>query len=226
MNAFTEELIQKALSEDYKNFDCVGTYDQDILFQFFEEHRGAPGKPGMLNRKIVITPKETHMLANYLILLFIDKDSCDFDIEEWRTFNKYRKEFEHIGVKIIGVSTITEVELRKLFKDSDLKVKFPVIMDRSKHPLSQSFGFYYSLKGNIGPRTPNNCQDLLHNQAKAIAILKVVDDIPDLFWMQIRLDSSITKIDYLHKTLTQMSMKIALDSGTLEIVDAYEPRKV
>ena len=225
MNVFTEELIQKALStpssEDYKNFDCVGTYDEDILSKFVEKH-----SEDKLNCRIDINPSGTYMLANYLILLFIDKDSCDFDIEEWRTFNKYCKEFEHIGVKIIGISTITEVELRKIFKDSGLKIKFPVIVDTSRRPLSQSFGFYYSLKGNIGPRTLKNCQDLLHNQAKAIAIFEVFDDKIDLFWMQIRLDSSITKIDYLHKTLSQWSMAIALDRGTLEIADAYEPRKV
>ena len=209
MNAFTEELIQKALSEDYKNFDCVGTYDQDILFQFVEEHRGAPENPGVLNREIVITPQES-MLANYLILLFIDKDSCDFDIEEWRTFNKYRKEFEHIGVKIIGVSTITEVELRKLFKDSDLKVKFPVIVDTSRRPLSQSFGFYYSLKGLIGPRILENCQDLPHNKAKAIAVF---DDKNDLFWMQMRLNSSITDPEQLYFTMINWSVEFGLNDG-------------
>ena len=96
MNISTEERIQKALSirssEDYKNFDCVGTYDADILFKFFEKH-----SEDKLNRRIDIDPSGTYMLANYLILLFIDKDSSDFDIEEWRTFNKYCKEFEHIG---------------------------------------------------------------------------------------------------------------------------------
>ena len=95
INVFTEELIQKALStpssEDYKNFDCVGTYDEDILSKFVEKHR-----EDKLNCKIDINPSGTYMLANYLILLFIDKDSCDFDIEEWRTFYEYCKEFEHI----------------------------------------------------------------------------------------------------------------------------------
>ena len=199
MNISTEKRIQKALSipssQDYNNFDCIGTYDKNILSQFIQKH----------GHRL-----STIERPSYLILLFIDKDSYDFDIEEWISFNNYWQEFFDMGARIIGVSTILEAELRKLFKDIDLKIRFPVIMDTSRRPLSQSFGFYYSLKGLIGPRILENCQDLPHNKAKAIAVF---DDKNDLFWMQMRLNSSITDPEILYFTMINWSVEFGLNDG-------------
>ena len=196
MNISTEERIQKALSlrssQDYKNFDCIGTYDKNILSQFVKKHRDR---------------LSTIERPSYLILLFIDKDSYDFDIEEWRSFNNYYQEFWDLGARIIGVSTIKDAELTKLFRDCNLRTKFPVIMDTSRRPLSQSFGFYYSLKGLIGPRILKNCQDLPHNKAKAIAVF---DDKNDLFWMQMRLNSSITDPENLYFTMISWGVEFGL----------------
>ena len=52
------------------NMFIQGTYDEDILSKFLEKHRNKLNQHG-----------------NYSIFLFIDKESCELDIKEWRSFN-------------------------------------------------------------------------------------------------------------------------------------------
>ena len=92
-----------------------GTYDEDILSKFLEKHKDK------LNQR-----------GNYSIFLFIDKETFELDIKEWRSFNYFWEKFQAIGFNIIGVSTIGDDELGKVLMESNLlNIKFPVSPPRS-----------------------------------------------------------------------------------------------
>ena len=94
------------------NIQVQGTYNEDFLSQFVEKHRN----------------DFTQQHGNCSIMLFMDKDSSELDIQEWKSFNCLWEQFDATGFNIIGVSTISDVELRKVFRDSNLSdVKFPII---------------------------------------------------------------------------------------------------
>ncbi len=146
-----------------------GTYDEDVLSEFLEKHRNKLNQHG-----------------NYSIFLFIDKESCDLDIQEWRSFNYFWETFQAIGFSIIGVSTISDVELRKVLKDSNLlDIKFPIIVD-THMKLSQSFGCY--ITRNMSAY--KNTHDMPLYKAKAVAVF---DDKMNLFYMEMRHESCVSQ---------------------------------
>lgn len=151
------------------NMFIQGTYDEDILSKFLEKHRNKLNQHG-----------------NYSIFLFIDKESCELDIKEWRIFNYFWGTFLAIGFNIIGVSTISSVELRKVLMDSNLiDIKFPIIVDTSIQ-LSQSFGCYFT---NDKSAYSHLC-DVPFTKVKAVPVF---DDKMNLFYMEMRHDSCVSQ---------------------------------
>ena len=149
------------------NMTLQGTYDEGILSKFLEKHRNKLNQHG-----------------NYTIFLFIDKESCELDIEEWRSFNYFWETFQAIGFSIIGVSTISDVELRKVLKDSNLlDIKFPIIVD-THIELSQSFGCYFTRNMSAY----NDTRDMPLYKAKVVAVF---DDKMNLFYMEMRHESCV-----------------------------------
>ena len=175
-----KERIEKSLASRSlrKDVEVRGTYDKKILYKFVEKYRDKIQQDSI-----------------YTILLFIDQDTHGVDIEEWRSFSKQSQAFEDIGFKILGVSTIRAAELRTLFRNYNLNIPFPIIVDTSRPPLSGSFGFYF-LDSEIDKTIP--VQELPNLNAKAVAVL---DDKMKLFYTNVRLDPDFIKAENLYFTL-------------------------
>ena len=146
-----------------------GTYDEDILSKFLEKHKDK------LNQR-----------GNYSIFLFIDKETFELDIKEWRSFNYFWEKFQAIGFNIIGVSTIGDDELGKVLMESNLlNIKFPVIVDTGIL-LSQTFGCYFTRKMNAY----KDIFDMPYYHKKAALVF---DDKMNLFYMEMRHDCCVSQ---------------------------------
>ena len=159
------------------NIFIRGTYDEDILSKFLEKHKDKLNQQG-----------------NYSIFLFIDKESCELDLKEWRSFNYSWETFQAIGFNIIGVSTIGYVELGKVLMDSNLlNIKFPIIVDTSIL-LSQKFGCYFTRNASAY----KNFLDMPFYHAKAVPVF---DEKMNLFYMEMRHDFCVSQPSKLMSTV-------------------------
>ena len=151
------------------DFYVQGTYKEDVLSQFVEKHRN----------------DLTQQHGNCSILLFIDEDSSELDIQEWKSYNCFWEQFIAIGFNIFGVSTINDVELRKVLCDSNLPdVKFPII--HTDIHLSQTFGCFFTRDKTAF----KDKHDMPWTRAKAVA---VIDDKKELFYLEMRHESCVSQ---------------------------------
>ena len=151
------------------NIQVQGTYNEDFLSQFVEKHRN----------------DFTQQHGNCSIMLFMDKDSSELDIQEWKSFNCLWEQFDATGFNIIGVSTISDVELRKVFRDSNLSdVKFPII--HTDIHLSQTFGCFFTTDKTAF----KDRRDMPWTRAKAVA---TIDDKMELFYLEMRHDACVSQ---------------------------------
>ena len=78
--------------------------------------------------------------GKYAVLLFMDNKASELELKEWLSFNERFEEFEHMNVKLIGVSTDSHVAVRSFMQEHHLRgIKFPIIADRDG-TMSKSFG--------------------------------------------------------------------------------------
>jgi len=93
--------------------------------------------------------KSEKFVGKFTILIFMDDKLSDLEIEEWKEFNEYIKDFKQTGAYVVGVCTDSHISMRAMMMNSFPDIAFPIISDRDGD-FSRAFGVLKVKNGKLG----------------------------------------------------------------------------